>query len=925
MNTAWRRSKHWSPRRWGKAQVVAGALLGSSAVPSSVLGAAIAAGPPSHADHLHPELLVAVVLLGVVVVGLAAYVRHLRHSHQLLTAMSEERLRTDAALHMLNRALRAVGAGGNALVRARDETSLLEEICRIAVDEAGYRLAWVGYAEDVDGERRVRPVAQRGFEDGYLDTAVIAWDDSKRGRGPTGTAIRTAQVAVARDILHDPAFAPWRDQAGRRGYASSIALPLVRNGASFGALNIYASEPDAFAGEEVVLLSRLADNLTLGIDALRTRRDRDLAMAALRDSEARFRVLVEHAPEAIVVMDLDDGHLVEVNEQAVRLFGMEREQLLQCGPADLSPERQADGSSSVEAARAYLERAAAGEVLVFEWLHRNAAGEDIPCEVRLVSLPWADRVLVRGSVTDIRERKAAQSALARSKAEFEAMFNSIPDAVVFADPQRRMVMVNPAVAKIFGYEPDLLLGRTTEMLYAEPADYRDQGEQRYRPDAQVENLPYPMRYRRKDGSVFVGETLGTRVIDADGVVIGFIAIFRDITERIEAERAVREERDRAQSYLDTVEVMLVALDPDGNVTLLNRKACELLGYTEQELLGKNWFSTCLPLREADAQLRRFRRLLAGDTAGLEYYESPVFTRAGDERMIAWRGSVLIGDDGGITGLLSSGEDITRRKQVEEELKLHRVHLEELVAERTQELSELNRELEAFSYSVSHDLRAPLRSIEGFSDALMEDYSESLDAVGREHLQRVRRAAERMDQLIADLLVLSRVSRREMENLPVDLSAIVREVVAGLQGQEPGRVVDVQVQDRVTLKGDARLLRIMMENLLGNAWKFTANVDHACVEFGCTPADDDGPVCFVRDNGAGFDPDYASKLFQPFQRLHRREEFEGTGIGLAIVNRIVRRHGGRVWAEGRPAEGAEFRFVLPGVGIGEAEEVGAQEV
>jgi len=923
MDTAWRRSKHWSRRRWGRAGVVVCALLSSSAAHASALGAGVAAGPPPPVDYSHPEFLAAIVLLGVVVVGLAAYVRRLRHSHKLLTAMSEERLRTDTALHMLNRALRAVGAGGSALVRARDEASLLEEICRIAVDDAGYRLAWVGYAEGADGERRVRPVAQRGFEDGYLDTAVIAWDDSERGRGPTGTAIRTAQVAVARDILHDPAFAPWREQAGRRGYASSIALPLIRNGTSFGALNIYAAEPDAFSGEEVVLLSRLADNLTLGIDALRTRHDRDRAMEALRDSEARFRVLVEHAPEAIVVMDMDSGHFVEINEQAEHLFGLTREQLLELSPVDLSPELQADGTPSVEAARAYLERAAAGEVPVFEWLHRNAAGEDIPCEIRLVTLPWEGRVLVRGSITDIRERKAAQLALARSKAEFEAMFNSIPDAVVFADPQRRVVMVNPAVAKIFGYGPGELLGRTTEMLYAEPADYRDQGEQRYRPDAQVGNVPYPMRYRRQDGSVFVGETLGTRVIDADGAVIGFIAIFRDITERLEAERAVREERDRAQSYLDTVEVMLVALDPGGNVTLLNRKACELLGYTEQELLGKNWFSTCLPLREADAQLRRFRRLLTGDAAGLEYFEAPIFTRAGDERMIAWRGSVLTGDEGEVVGLLSSGEDITRRKQVEEELKLHRVHLEELVAERTQELRELNQELESFSYSVSHDLRAPLRSIEGFSDALMEDYSGALDAAGMEHLQRVRRAAGRMDQLIADLLVLSRVSRREMENLPVDLSAVVREVVAGLQAHEPDRVVEVQVQGGVTLRGDARLLRIMMENLLGNAWKFTANVPHARVEFGCAP-DHEGPVCFVRDNGAGFDPDYASKLFQPFQRLHRHEEFEGTGIGLAIVNRIVRRHGGRVWAEGSPAEGAVFRFVLPGLGVGETEEIDAQE-
>ncbi len=877
----------------------------------------MAATPAQASDrfgHVPVGVDVLLLFLGLVVLGLAAYVRHLRHTRGLLAAMAEERARTDAALRMLTRALRAAGAGGNALVRARDESELLNDICQIAVEEAGYRLAWVGYAADVGGRRQVLPMAQRGFEDGYLETVDIAWDDSEQGRGPTGTAIRTGQVAVARDILHDPAFAPWRDQARRRGYASSIALPLRRDGAAFGALNIYAAEADAFGQEEVVLLTRLADNLALGIDALRTRRDRDRAMEALRDSEARYRVLVEHAPEAIVVLDMDSGHFAEVNEQAVRLFGLSRERLLQVGPVDVSPERQADGSLSAEAAKTYLGRAAAGEVPVFEWLHRNAAGEDIPCEIRLVILPRAGRVLIRGSITDIRERKAAQAALARSKAEFEAMFNAMPDAVLFADPQRRVMMGNPALTQIFGYTPEELRGRTTEVLYADPEDYRRQGRQRYRADAEADNAPYPMRYRRKDGTEFVGDTLGTRVVAADGAVIGFIAIFRDITERLEAERAVREERDRAQRYLDTVEVMLVALDTGGNVTLLNRKACELLGYSEEELVGRNWFSTCLPMRESESQLRRFRSLLAGEEEdGLQCFDGVVFTRAGDERIIAWRGSVLTDEQGRATGLLSSGEDITRRKQVEEELKRYRVHLEELVAERTRELSELNQELESFSYSVSHDLRAPLRTIDGFSEALMEEHYQALDDSGREYLQRVRRAAQRMEQLISDLLVLSRVSRREMQSLPVDLSAIVREVGAELQAQAPERAVELRVQAGVRLNGDARLLRIMVENLLGNAWKFTEHTACARIEFACEPGFD-GPACVVRDNGAGFDPDYAAKLFQPFQRLHRREEFEGTGIGLAIVNRIVRRHGGRIWAEGRPGHGAAFHFVLPGVEV-----------
>jgi light-regulated signal transduction histidine kinase (bacteriophytochrome) len=243
------------------------------------------------------------------------------------------------------------------------------------------------------------------------------------------------------------------------------------------------------------------------------------------------------------------------------------------------------------------------------------------------------------------------------------------------------------------------------------------------------------------------------------------------------------------------------------------------------------------------------------------------------------------------------KDITERKRTEEAIKTS-----------NQQLQAANKELEAFSYSVSHDLRAPLRSIDGFSQALLEDCAATLAPESAAHLQRIRRASQHMAQLIDDLLNLSRISRSELQRVPVDLSALTQGIVDGLRETAPTRLVDVVISPGLVATGDARLLRVVLENLLGNAWKFTRKRPRARIEFGAM--DHDGvPAYFVQDDGAGFDMAHAKKLFGAFQRIHSTTEFEGTGIGLATVQRVIRKHGGRVWAESAPEQGATFYFTL----------------
>jgi len=244
-----------------------------------------------------------------------------------------------------------------------------------------------------------------------------------------------------------------------------------------------------------------------------------------------------------------------------------------------------------------------------------------------------------------------------------------------------------------------------------------------------------------------------------------------------------------------------------------------------------------------------------------------------------------------------GKEIEERRRVETQVQGVNT---ELVAS--------NKELEAFAYSVSHDLRAPLRSIDGFSLALLEDYADKLDSHGVDQLQRVRRAAQRMSSLIDGMLNLSRVTRSPIHREPLDLSAIARSIAEELRQAEPSRNVEFLIQGGLTATGDSPLLRAALENLLRNSWKYTSGHDSAKIEFGRTPTNGNSPF-FVRDDGAGFDPRYADRLFGAFQRLHTEAEFSGTGIGLATVQRIIHRHGGEIWAEGAVEKGATFYFTL----------------
>jgi PAS domain S-box-containing protein len=380
-----------------------------------------------------------------------------------------------------------------------------------------------------------------------------------------------------------------------------------------------------------------------------------------------------------------------------------------------------------------------------------------------------------------------------------------------------------------------------------------------------------------------------------------------MTDNNQGEKALRDDKARLTGIIDSAADAIITVDDGERILLFNRAAEKMFRCPANEALGQpldRFVPECvLPTSSPQIHVLGWTGLQTRAPADV----AAALRTAGGEFPV--EASISQFESDGRKFYTVILRDITERRRAEEEALRLSKELEQRVAERTAQLQAANRELEVFSYSVSHDLRAPLRHISGFSQALLEDYEDKLDEEGRLYLQALRKASQEMAQLIDGMLQLSRVTRGEMRHETVNLSELAHATVASLQEEAAGRNVTISIEEGLASHGDKRLLQIMLDHLLGNAWKFTSKLRQAEVVFGREQRDGQH-LFFVRDNGVGFDMAYAGKLFSAFQRLHSAEEFEGTGIGLATVQRIINRHGGRVWAESAVGDGATLYFTLP---------------
>jgi len=705
----------------------------------------------------------------------------------------------------------------------------------------------------------------------------------------------------------------------------------------------WSGEPERVGAALLVLGEYMRQSLSLIERAYH-----DTRAAVVREARERSAQVLDAAIDAVITIDAH-GAITEFNESAEKMFGHARDQVLGRTLAEvIIPER-------LRAAHAAgLARAASGAFHMAgrrtELVAIRASGEEFPVELSIVATRVDGERYFTGFVRDLTERKQAEASVAvwqhaLDHAQFGIAISSVNDGVLHS--------VNSTYAAMLGYRPDELVGRSGQQLVAEESRAST---------ARLAKLvnehgahTYEMALRRKDGaSLLVLVSTSTVEIESRPVRVSTVI---DIDQRRKLEEAIlegRAELERTAQRLRIIsttshEFASASGDPEAVLALVARRLAEIIGDgCGARCLNEDgeWIETSSSFFHPNPEIQAaVRTVLSGKRQ-----------RVGEGlagRAVASHGPVLVPRLAGPFGELAPEEfratldalpiksalsvPLIARGRTIGVVSLFRIEseapydaddvqlasaladraglaldnamlvatLERRVSERTAELEAANRELESFSYSVSHDLRAPLRAIGNFAGALATDYEQVLDETGRHYTSRILAGAKRMNELTEALLDLARISRMPLRRTIVDLSAIATEVVEELRRRDPDRVVDIGVQRELTARGDARLVRIVLENLLGNAWKFTARAEQPKIRFGFAQT-----AFFVSDTGVGFDMQHADRLFAPFQRLHSGSDFEGLGLGLATVQRIIRHHGGTVTASSIVGEGTTFRFTIP---------------
>ncbi|HVK15035.1 MAG TPA: PAS domain-containing protein [Gemmataceae bacterium] len=622
------------------------------------------------------------------------------------------------------------------------------------------------------------------------------------------------------------------------------------------------------------------------------------ANEALEASEGRFRNLTEAMPQLVWAVG-PDHHATYLNTRWKDYTGR-----TEAGPDAAGWHLHPDDTGRV--ADAWQAAPAAGSFYQAEYRLRSRDGEYRWFLGRAVPVRGPDGAVREwlGTSTDIDDLKRTEAAARASREMLQLVLDNIPQGVVWKDRDSRYLGCNPVVARAMGLpEPAAIVGRRDVDLAGitpeQAGFFVEKDRAVMEADAPEAHIVEPMSL--PDGRTIWLDTTKVPLHDPDGGVIGILVTWQDITDRRRAEQEVARQKAELQLILDTVPALIFYKDRAHRLVRVNAALARLVGLPKEALEGRTDAELGSP--HAD-KYRRDEESIFASGEPLHGLVEPLYTLDGTRWLqtdkVPYRDAA-----GAIAGIVGFAVDVTERKAAEDEVRRLNAELEARVRARTAELEAANKELEAFSYSVSHDLRAPLRAIDGFTRILVRDHGPALPAEAQELLADVRRNAAQMGQLVDDLLTFSRLGRRALRIQRVDMADLVCECLDQLRPTPPARV---RVADLPPAVADRALLKQVWLNLLTNALKYAGKREAIHVDIGALPGAG-APTYFVKDNGVGFDMRYAHKLFGVFQRLHRAEDYEGTGVGLATVQRIVHRHGGKVWAESEPDRGATFFFRL----------------
>jgi len=512
-----------------------------------------------------------------------------------------------------------------------------------------------------------------------------------------------------------------------------------------------------------------------------------------------------------------------------------------------------------------------------------------------------------GFCLDITERKQAEDKINEANERFRKIYEDGPYGIVMADKDFKFIAANKKICDITGYsEEELKLFTFLNITYEEDKK-KDIENVKKLISREINVYKTEKRYVRKDGKIIWGKLTVTSNYSKDGEFMYNLGMIEDITEKKNSEESLRFSEERLRQIVETSGVWVWEVDKEGLYTFVSKMEEGILGYETEELIGKKHFYDFFAPEVKD-DLKKAAFEVFGKKQTFRNFENPNLHKNGNLVYLETSGMPLLDENGNLAGYRGADRDITEKRKVENEIRKLNEELELRVDERTSQLMEANRDLEAFSYSVSHDLRAPLRAISGFSGLLLSDYFDKLDDEGKEYLQDIMRNAKNMGDLIDDLLQLSRYGRKQIERTEIKMKELFTSVFEE-EKSEAGYKGTLIFNDICDTKGDYTLMKQLVINLISNAVKFSSKAEFPKIEIGSSKNEKE-IIYYVKDNGVGFDMKYSGKMFNVFQRLHKKEEFEGTGVGLAIVQRIINKHGGKIWAESKPGEGAIFYFTIP---------------
>jgi PAS domain S-box-containing protein len=620
-------------------------------------------------------------------------------------------------------------------------------------------------------------------------------------------------------------------------------------------------------------------------------------------TDSQYRSLFVDNPLPMYVYEPETLRFLAVNTACIRQYGFDEPEFLRMTLDQLRPEAEREAWKRDVMSRPYRGPQR------HEGRHCRKSGDILEVDSLANDIPFEGKPARVVIAIDVTEHRRAAADLRRSEARFRSLTELSADWFWEQDDNLRFVDIQGGRYPSLVAPYSELVGKTRWEVPGTPVeggwDAHRAAMERHEPfrDFEVERAG-------ADGSVRVFSLTGSPIYEEDGRFAGYRGVGRDITERRRAEEALRESQRALSALMSNLPGMAYRCHNDRHWTMdfVSEGAHALTGWRPGALVsGQVRYGDIIHAQDREAVWSEVQAAIAKHQPFQLTYR--IVTAQGVLKWVWERGSAVRGPEGEVLALEGFVSDITDRRRAQDEVARLNAELEERVKQRTAQLQAANAELEAFSYSIAHDLRSPLTSIDGFSHTLDELFGKTLGDQGRHYISRIRAGVRHMSDLTDAMLSLARLSRVTLRSERVDLAALARESLAQLREAEPEREAIVEIPEHLYAAGDPRLLAQVVANLVGNAWKFSACKPQTRITIGSRRGDNGEPVYFIADQGAGFDMAHASRLFGAFQRLHAPSEFEGTGIGLALVQKIISRHDGRIWAEAHRGEGATFYFTL----------------